>query len=264
MVLLRNWPTLDLTRPLRPYLFGVAFRIVSAHRRRQARGIPHPHPRRARRGSHPEGLLENKQSIALLMAALERVPATAPGRRRDARSRRRSDRRCRAETVDFAVRCLRQASEGAQGAGRRRPAVARGDGKMKRRGDGLSSRELDELHGTRPDRPPLPDVVRARARARARAADAAAAAPTPGPAMTAPARGRSPNRLGGCACLGPGHGGCGRRNGVRRHDPAGPAPLSSAVTAPGSRLEAPEVAVLSSPATPEPKPPRSPDARHGP
>ena len=29
VVLHRNWPTLDTERPLRPYLFGVAFRIVS-------------------------------------------------------------------------------------------------------------------------------------------------------------------------------------------------------------------------------------------
>ena len=40
LVLHRNWPTLDTTRPLRPYLFGVAFRIVCAHRRRRAREIP--------------------------------------------------------------------------------------------------------------------------------------------------------------------------------------------------------------------------------
>ena len=42
VVLHRNWPTLDTTRSLRPYLFGVAFRIVCAHRRRYAREIPHP------------------------------------------------------------------------------------------------------------------------------------------------------------------------------------------------------------------------------
>src|SRR4051812_23637935 len=36
----RHWPTLDLTRPLRPWLFGVAFRVVRAHRRRRAREAP--------------------------------------------------------------------------------------------------------------------------------------------------------------------------------------------------------------------------------
>ncbi len=74
VVLHRNWLTLDLTRPLRPYLFEVAFRIVCAHRRRQAREIPHPDLDAPDTGASPEGLLQSKQSIELLMAALERVP----------------------------------------------------------------------------------------------------------------------------------------------------------------------------------------------
>src|SRR5436305_2790622 len=36
----RNWPTLDTTRPLRPWLFGVAFRVVRTQRRRRARETP--------------------------------------------------------------------------------------------------------------------------------------------------------------------------------------------------------------------------------
>ena len=39
MVLHKNWPTVDTTRPLRPYLFGVAFRVVAASRR-AARYLP--------------------------------------------------------------------------------------------------------------------------------------------------------------------------------------------------------------------------------
>jgi RNA polymerase sigma-70 factor (ECF subfamily) len=74
VVLHRNWPTLDLTRPLRPYLFGVAFRIVCAHRRRRAREIPHPVLDAPDTAASPEGLLQSKQSVEVLMAALERVP----------------------------------------------------------------------------------------------------------------------------------------------------------------------------------------------
>jgi len=74
VVLHRNWPTLDLTRPIRPYLFGVAFRVVCAYRRRRAREIPHPFIDSPDSAATPEGLLQNKQSVALLMAALERVP----------------------------------------------------------------------------------------------------------------------------------------------------------------------------------------------
>src|SRR3954468_17929272 len=37
VVLHRNWDTLDLSRPLRPWLFGVAFRVVRAQRRKRSR-----------------------------------------------------------------------------------------------------------------------------------------------------------------------------------------------------------------------------------
>ena len=74
IVLHRNWPTLDTTRPLRPYLFGIAFRVVCAHRRRREREIPYATLQAQDLGIGPEGLLENKQAAALLNAGLERVP----------------------------------------------------------------------------------------------------------------------------------------------------------------------------------------------
>lgn len=74
VVLHRNWPTLDTTRPLRPYLFGVAFRIVCAHRRRRAREIPNAALDIEDGAASPEGSLQSKESIALLLAALDRVP----------------------------------------------------------------------------------------------------------------------------------------------------------------------------------------------
>src|SRR3954471_23852239 len=40
VVLYRHWPTLDLSRPLRPWLFGVAFRVVRSQRRRRSRETP--------------------------------------------------------------------------------------------------------------------------------------------------------------------------------------------------------------------------------
>ena len=46
LVLYRNWPNLDTTRPMRPYLFGVAFRIVCAHKRRRSREKLKPPARR--------------------------------------------------------------------------------------------------------------------------------------------------------------------------------------------------------------------------
>ncbi len=74
IVLYRNWAGLDTTRPLRPYLFGVAFRIVCAHRRRHVREVPHATLDAADIAPGPEGSLQNKESIALLLAALESVP----------------------------------------------------------------------------------------------------------------------------------------------------------------------------------------------
>jgi RNA polymerase sigma-70 factor, ECF subfamily len=74
MVLYRNWATFDTTRPLRPYLFGVAFRIVCAHRRRRAREIPNAALDLEDGAASPERSLQSKESISLLLAALDRVP----------------------------------------------------------------------------------------------------------------------------------------------------------------------------------------------
>jgi len=74
VVLLRNWATLDTARPLRPYLFGVAFRIVSAHRRRRLREVPHPAPDSEDPGPSPESSVQSQEAAALLQAALEHIP----------------------------------------------------------------------------------------------------------------------------------------------------------------------------------------------
>jgi RNA polymerase sigma-70 factor (ECF subfamily) len=76
VVLHRNWPTLDTERPLRPYLFGVAFRIVCAHRRRSAREIPHADVEVHDSALGPEGSVQSKESIALLQAALQGLPVS--------------------------------------------------------------------------------------------------------------------------------------------------------------------------------------------
>jgi RNA polymerase sigma-70 factor, ECF subfamily len=74
VVLRRNWSSLDTERPLRPYLVGVAFRIVSAHHRRWSREISHPAPEAADLAVNPEGLLQSKESASLLQAALDALP----------------------------------------------------------------------------------------------------------------------------------------------------------------------------------------------
>ena len=75
LILYRNWPTLDATRPIRPWLFGVAFRVVRSHRRRRARESCHDDLDPQDGGPSPEIWLQGQQSLALLFAALERLPA---------------------------------------------------------------------------------------------------------------------------------------------------------------------------------------------
>jgi RNA polymerase sigma-70 factor (ECF subfamily) len=56
-------------------LFGVAFRVVSANRRRRARETStHGLPEVQDAAPSPEASLQSKQSKALLSAALDRVP----------------------------------------------------------------------------------------------------------------------------------------------------------------------------------------------
>lgn len=74
VVLHKNWCTLDTSRPIRPYLFGIAFRIVSAQRRRRAREILSTDFEFKSDRQDPENSLLDKHAMALLLAALENVP----------------------------------------------------------------------------------------------------------------------------------------------------------------------------------------------
>ena len=76
VVLLKNWAGLDKARPLRPYLFGIAFRVVRAHRRRRIREVPHPALDAEDSRPSAERLFQSYESSVLLQAALERVPLT--------------------------------------------------------------------------------------------------------------------------------------------------------------------------------------------
>ncbi len=72
LVVLRRWVDFDQTRPVRPWLFGIAYRIAIAHVRKRHREAPsdaldeHLHPQ-------PDGA-EQHESRALVLAALERIP----------------------------------------------------------------------------------------------------------------------------------------------------------------------------------------------
>jgi RNA polymerase sigma-70 factor (ECF subfamily) len=78
IVLHRQWPTLDTTKSLRPWLFGVAFRVVRAYRRRQTRELRREGLSEETEAPRPDVGLEDQESMALLLSGLERIP---PSRR---------------------------------------------------------------------------------------------------------------------------------------------------------------------------------------
>lgn len=74
LALRRSWSDYDQRRPLRPYLFGIMFRLVSANQRKRKRevtpGMVEPYDN----GLLPDEVLESKQARAMILAALERIP----------------------------------------------------------------------------------------------------------------------------------------------------------------------------------------------
>lgn len=74
LALRKSWSQYDPERPLRPYLFGIAFRIASAHQRKYKREVASPILEVGDTGPGPEDVLQAKQARVVVLAALERVP----------------------------------------------------------------------------------------------------------------------------------------------------------------------------------------------
>ncbi len=74
VALCASWPTLDTTRPLRPWLFGVAFRVVQTRRRQRARELPFESLDPPDTAADPEEQAQGGETVAFLRAALELVP----------------------------------------------------------------------------------------------------------------------------------------------------------------------------------------------
>ena len=73
LVLRRTWHDYDPSRPLKPYLFGIAFRVASSHRRRFWREVPFALVEGLDRAPGPEQAFESNQARALVLAALQRI-----------------------------------------------------------------------------------------------------------------------------------------------------------------------------------------------
>ena len=74
LVMLTRWNDYDRARPIRPWLFGIAFRVASAHRRKNTREVLgcdyEPEDTRER----PDENLAAVQNRALLLKALAALP----------------------------------------------------------------------------------------------------------------------------------------------------------------------------------------------
>jgi RNA polymerase sigma-70 factor (ECF subfamily) len=74
IALRRSWPRYDSSRPLRPYLFGVAFRVVSMQRRKRKQEVAVASLELRDGGPSPDEALQVKQARAMVLRALEKIP----------------------------------------------------------------------------------------------------------------------------------------------------------------------------------------------
>ena len=74
LALRRCWNDYDPERPLRPFLFGISFRIASAYERKRRREVAFGVVEVGDAGPGPDDALQSKQARALVLAALERIP----------------------------------------------------------------------------------------------------------------------------------------------------------------------------------------------
>ncbi len=68
------WQDYDPTRALRPYLFGIAFRVASYHRRRYWREVSFAEVEGEDLAPSPDHAIESHQARARVLAALQLIP----------------------------------------------------------------------------------------------------------------------------------------------------------------------------------------------
>ncbi|MBN2573038.1 MAG: sigma-70 family RNA polymerase sigma factor [Deltaproteobacteria bacterium] len=74
LVLRRTWPHYDPTRALKPFLFGIAFRVAMSHRRKRWREVPFATVDEPDRSPAPDRAAEANQARAIVLDALNRIP----------------------------------------------------------------------------------------------------------------------------------------------------------------------------------------------
>jgi RNA polymerase sigma-70 factor (ECF subfamily) len=74
IALRRSWDNYDPARPLRPYLFGLVFRVFSGYRRKFKREVAFATVELRDTALNADELLQSKQTRAVLLSALEKIP----------------------------------------------------------------------------------------------------------------------------------------------------------------------------------------------
>ncbi len=74
LVLYQSWEKYDSTRPLRAYLFGIAFRVACNHLRKRKREVLYAVVEASDGGMQPDQALDANQARTLVLNALKRVP----------------------------------------------------------------------------------------------------------------------------------------------------------------------------------------------
>ena len=74
VILRRKWQQYDSRRPLRSYLFAIAFRVASSHRRRVLREVPVAVVDGPDLAPCPDGIMEADQARDVVLKVLQRIP----------------------------------------------------------------------------------------------------------------------------------------------------------------------------------------------
>jgi len=74
LVLRHTWHKYDPSRAFKPYLFGIAFRVASSHRRRRWREVLFAVVDGLDCAPYPDQTIEASRARALVLAALRRIP----------------------------------------------------------------------------------------------------------------------------------------------------------------------------------------------
>ena len=74
VILRRKWQQYDPRRPLRSYLFAIAFRVASSHRRRLLREVPVAVVDGPDLAPYPDRLIEADQAREVVLKVLEQIP----------------------------------------------------------------------------------------------------------------------------------------------------------------------------------------------